>query len=94
MVCPFLMGSFGGDPMSGFPNSDDGTLRLRVEEGAKLMEILRLYDECRLELDEATAVWIATVKWRLVQLDALELEDEGPQKSEVATMPSALSREH
>jgi hypothetical protein len=68
--------------MSGFPNIDDGMLRLRVAEDAKLTEILRLYDECRLELDEATAVWIATVKWRLVQLDALELEDEVPGQPE------------
>jgi hypothetical protein len=66
--------------------------RLRVAEGAKLTEILRLYDECRLELDEATAVWIATVKWRLVQLDALELEDEKRQKADVAAVPSAISR--
>lgn len=78
--------------MSGFPNIDDSMARLRVAEGAKLTEILRLYDECRLELDEATAVWIATVKWRLVQLDALELEDEKPQKADVAAVPSAISR--
>jgi hypothetical protein len=79
--------------MSGVPNIAEGILQLRVEEGAKLTEMLRLYDESGLELDEATRVWIAAVKQRLVQLDALELEDEALQKPEVATVPSALGGE-
>jgi hypothetical protein len=75
--------------MSGIPDVEDRMLRLRVEEGARLTEMMRLYDECSLDLDEATKVWIEVLKHRLVQLDALELEDEVRQKPEVAMVPSA-----